>query len=832
MADNTAHSDLIKMGTRRAPVTLTKAVRERVVIAHGSDFSYLQSIGIDPNSSSPDIDLDSVRAIAADWWSRDGLKRLEDDPHLDYVNDWLIAHNDRVLPPDLIAHLEQGPHPEDLAQPYDTRKLGYIVWVSFLTALFLRDAESAASLARAQRIMAAYGKAGEGTLLNEDDVYFLLTRGVLTIPSLPGWEPRRALARKAAIGEMTVVRESVIGYRLGELAHIENAPARQSFLRRHQVTRLSEQEALDASETEESSERDTQTEDRTSLAHEAERSMAEEVDISASLSFSASGIGWETTATGDFAYHRNSDESSRTASEVAHSVIDRTITRTRQRTLTSRRDLRRVQVVETTRHEIDNSGSDKPVVGVYRWVDKVYKVEVVMTGLRMLCEFLVPDPASFLRHLNLESVNDEPLKPEKPEIKPENIDRENWAEKAAEYHAAIPAPPPEKLTVGKALSKAPDKFHKVDDKKPETAIAVPVYAGDASIQIPDGYLAAEFKINVNADGPDRKKLIIAWSVAGVANFKGADEWSIQESGDINPDVILNGMVPITLYIGGSSGYAADIEVTCTLSPTAFQQWQLEAYESIWQAYQQRLADWEMQRSASRNPPLGFVGAGHPPAANRENERVELRRNVIAMLRNNHFTGNATLIDMTEVTVPSAPADQEKLEYPELNFAAAEAIRDEAAWFEQAFEWGSMSFLTYPYYWADKHVWPELRSVSDPADPLHTRFLGAGAARVLLPVRPGFEAAMELYLASGIMWSGLGAPTVGGNLFVPLVTELAEQQGRLKGKTIDTWTYQLPTELVVLGNAKELFSIDPSKVGKQDQTDAYEDDGGQGGDYQI
>ena len=65
MADYTAHTNLIRLGTRRAPVALTKAVRDTVVIAHDAGVSYLLSLGIASNSDDPNIlDLDSVRTVA------------------------------------------------------------------------------------------------------------------------------------------------------------------------------------------------------------------------------------------------------------------------------------------------------------------------------------------------------------------------------------------------------------------------------------------------------------------------------------------------------------------------------------------------------------------------------------------------------------------------------------------------------------------------------------------------------------------------------------------------------------------------------------------------
>jgi len=72
----------------------------------------------------------------------------------------------------------------------------------------------------------------------------------------------------------------------------------------------------------------------------------------------------------------------------------------------------------------------------------------------------------------------------------------------------------------------------------------------------------------------------------------------------------------------------------------------------------------------------------------------------------------------------------------------------------ALEWENMLYFLYPYFWADpnkeignkvdeEHPYWEFKKYLDHPDPMHRAFLKAGAARVVLPVRPGFE---EAFLA--------------------------------------------------------------------------------------
>ncbi|MFP3693856.1 hypothetical protein, partial [Burkholderia sp. SIMBA_048] len=67
--------------------------------------------------------------------------------------------------------------------------------------------------------------------------------------------------------------------------------------------------------------------------------------------------------------------------------------------------------------------------------------------------------------------------------------------------------------------------------------------------------------------------------------------------------------------------------------------------------------------------------------------------------------------------------------------------------EQAFEWENLSYYLYPYYWGRKTNWNDLYQ-SDDTDPLFKAFLQSGMARVVATVRPGFEDAVQFYMATG------------------------------------------------------------------------------------
>jgi hypothetical protein len=56
---------------------------------------------------------------------------------------------------------------------------------------------------------------------------------------------------------------------------------------------------------------------------------------------------------------------------------------------------------------------------------------------------------------------------------------------------------------------------------------------------------------------------------------------------------------------------------------------------------------------------------------------------------------------------------------------------------QAIEWENVIYILYPYFWTDHTRWELKQSLYHP-EFIHRSFLRAGAARVVLTIRPGFE----------------------------------------------------------------------------------------------
>lgn len=159
------------------------------------------------------------------------------------------------------------------------------------------------------------------------------------------------------------------------------------------------------------------------------------------------------------------------------------------------------------------------------------------------------------------------------------------------------------------------------------------------------------------------------------------------------------------------------------------------------------------------------------------------------------TNADTYVDTNLPPLPgqSSPTTASDINFPIL-FAQAPLMR----FMEEGFEWEQMQYIFYPYYWNRKSEWFDLALLEDP-DPLFTQFLRSGAARVVVPVRPGFEEAFLYFLQTGQPWDGGSAPKVYDPLYLSIATEIKEADQSPIAETLvgATWTMRLPTTLTML-----------------------------------
>ena len=424
---------------------------------------------------------------------------------------------------------------------------------------------------------------------------------------------------------------------------------------------------------------------------------------------------------------------------------------------------------------------DNHVVGLYRWVEKIYTAKVVNYGKRLMFEFLIPEPAAFHLHAMAEHAGDADIglsKPVDPRSQDTNtafgraplqahtdITETNYAFWAATYDAIFDPPPALRVTTGKSYSRS-DMDHTVQFADSKTDLAMPA-----------GYEAANFNAvyglhsEVHDGGPN-------WVTVVVGRRSKFDTTGGGFSGLLDGE---DDVVPVTL-MGRTRFYGLSLEVECSRTDHAYVTWQEKTFRAVMDGYAAKMGAYQTALAEAKTG-AGVQIQGNNPMYNRQTEQVELEKGAIRLL-----TGC--------VHLPSdAMHDGGECGYPE--FDCCQAMRDGTIveFFEQLFEWRLMTYLFYPYFWGRKCKWTEIYRLDD-ADPLFMGFLKAGFARVVVPVRPGYEHAALRFLADGRIWDGGSAPGIDDPMYVAIENELKEPVGEVDAN-IEPWEIRVPTSLTVL-----------------------------------
>ena len=597
---------------------------------------------------------------------------------------------------------------------------------------------------------------------------------------------KRPKIRPLGIGDLKVVKQTLEKYVAGEVAHIENVLQGESKERKHRRFDRTEDTVTIALETTKETERDMQTTDRFELKKETEKTIQTDRSEKAGITVSASYGPVELGASANFAYSQSTTDTTRTASNFARDVVDRSVTRIQNKTREERITRTIHEVEEINTHGLDNVGGEGHITGVYRWVDKHYKAQIFNYGKRMMFEFIVPEPAAFFIH----SQNNNPtttINVEKPiplgNITHRDITEWNYQNYIRDYHVqGVTPPPPFSHVLVATLDQSGVPMDGTSSKSSRDLV------------VPDGYTARNWSGRYywqewNAHHNFDVIVGITGGISTVGTSGGSSAGGRSTIGTAygngrmaNEDMV----VPIAIKTFNINAYAVVIEVECERTARHYEDWQIKTFEKIMAAYQAAMAQYENKLRATEAS-SGVLIAGQNPRINREIERTEMKKHCITMLTGEHYqnfnsmSGNPPEIDLVDAAI----------EGKFIQF------------FEQAFEWEQMTYLFYPYFWGRKENWVKVSTTFD-NDPLFTRFLQAGSARVVIPVHPAYNDAILYYSQTDLLWNGGDAPIIRDDddpdpLYIALYEELKAQQDDLDNAKPEgnPWKVVLPTTLVWL-----------------------------------
>ena len=595
---------------------------------------------------------------------------------------------------------------------------------------------------------------------------------LLPLPAAAAAAPK-GYAKPLGFADLQVIKQRLLRYRLGEIAHVENVMRGESKERSEQRSRRVETRERDYDDTADAEMREQDYQGRSRSGQESvTHTLKREFD---NLKQEYGSDGLSVTVTGSWTDTPLDPATlkpgtlGQDAAAYARRLLDRASARVARRVEAERSRRSVEEFAEQNRRRFGNEGGDGHLTGIYRWLDEIHLAHLEHRGSRLIVEIVVADPAAdYVRRNNvLHGIAfTAPIPPWQggdgiaPVRSAKDIDRQNYAALADRYNATdMPPPPPQDLVLSAALASDPPH-------------------AQAKLDIPDGYAVSGGTVGYGWTGT---------APAGTAQsldfLVGGTAVKVDPGQDPNPGAkSLTALpagttaVPVTAVAAGLE-YAATITLACACSATAdaYLRWQIAAYGSVMAAYRARRDDYFGAMAK-----LAAGPSRSAPERRRETERAELQKAAIRCLM-------APFLGQPD---PAPPAWQ----------------RDAAAltlipFFRDALEWGEMTYALYGRYFdssdPDRPDWLTLAQAAGSA-PDFLEFLEAGAARLLVPVKPPQVLPLLYYLASaGQFWNGAPelAPVHAADVgLVNTLKSLAHIPPPPRG---ETWEVEVATSMLML-----------------------------------
>ncbi|MBL9140083.1 MAG: hypothetical protein JNK85_29695 [Verrucomicrobiales bacterium] len=574
------------------------------------------------------------------------------------------------------------------------------------------------------------------------------------------------------VSELMVVKQRLLRYEMGEIAHIENVMATEERSREHRALRRTETLMREETETTRETQQDLETTERFELQSESEKTITEDSSRFAGITVSGSyGPSVDISANAGFTSAKSKASANSTATSHAREITERSVHRIRERVRRERSALTINEVEVINRHGfLNRDGEPEHIVGIYRWVDKIYEAQVFNYGKREIIEVVIPEPAALYRHLRTSAPREgttlrKPLDPGyctgarhtfEP-LEPKHMNLVSAMFWASVYNVpGVTPPPPRFEIIGVALAT------KSDEDQPKEAQA------DNSLKVPHGYVAKRGvvcgnKLAFNIDGQNEPTGLEVR--VGRHHMPASRLMALDNETDT---------VPIAVLAANTPAFAVTVEVECERTDTLYADWQLKTYHAIMTAYEEQRSAYETGLAEQALADEQQDIQGRNPTVNRQIERREIKRGAISQLTGQHFDDfDAMRKSVGRFGLPQADLRESDLEGRYVRFV------------EQAFEWENMQYLFYPYFWGRKSDWPLVSQLMDD-DPLFEAFLQAGSCRVNVPIRPGFENAANAFLSTGVLpWAERGATVAGREPFLSIAEEMKSQQGAVYVKSDGT-----------------------------------------------
>lgn len=602
------------------------------------------------------------------------------------------------------------------------------------------------------------------------------------------------------VGDLLKVEQEILCYEAGEVAHIENVLKGEFKDRSTRSLNRREETSITEEETFTSERKDLESTDRNEMSKESSSVVNKDFSIDGGVQTSGKYGPVEVQTNINAGYSESSSDYNSSAVNYSKSVTERATSIVEKRV----RKYNKVTIInefeEINKHGFENrqvDGGDPVdhIVGIYRWVNKVYKNTLWNYGNRLMLEFMVPEPSAY--HIMAKNNKDEyglnePEAPLELTIKDHgvsinsalDISESNYIHLAQIYGAKVTPPPPDEIIVNKSVKHGQEYDH---DTKPGKKSMT----GDISIDVPEGYLAYKYKIS--------GLHVTRWDdwYGAMRFYCGHNSvWFVDHDAPPSEYTYLTGKnITVSWRLYRAHNFSANIIIKCERTDEALTQWKLDTYSAILDAYKQQKSEYD-QKLAQARAREGIQIQGSNPLLYQTIISDELKKACIQMMSNEVFEEKeyGSYPHSNKLHTEAYPRDYKYgSSMPDMNIQKASERAGVIRFFEQVFEWDQMTYKLYPYYWANKNRWINLYNLDD-NDPLFANFLKSGAARVVVPIRQGFEDAFAYFKETNTIPASLSNIKLEDEHYLSISDELKPNDEKT---FVESWETALPTNLVIL-----------------------------------
>lgn len=571
------------------------------------------------------------------------------------------------------------------------------------------------------------------------------------------------------VAELFVVEDEVSCYKPGEIADIENVMMGEKRVKKHRHLQREETYTETEEENNTYNERNNQIDERSFLSSAIDNVIESDLSVDAGASYSSrtgTKKNYKTfDASLDVSYNQSKKNAKKTVQDHTKNVLTRAIEKVekKSRTLTSRRMINEIE--EHNKHIFDGTEYSENKNGIYFFVNKEQKAQVFSHGVRAMLDFYIPDPSKRLQVLLEKKF--ELKKPKKPCLNIEEIDTNDYLKYIQCYgFVDLETPPESEIIIPITLKGGPNE--PLENAKEKNQFQ---HNSSEQFVVPDGYSATKMKIisysSTHRDEEFWSKVSIICGtghlfIEHTGNKDNPIPWWEANKTDKDEDLLnLRGNQSLNITNWNTTTYTININVICTIDNSIIRNWQVDVYSRIMEKYNNELDEYNQAlEEFNRNKQNKF---NQNPFMLSEIIKEQLKHSALEYITCQFFDEKNGMRNRVK------PCG-----LPQMDIPKTEEFGKKVRFLEHAFEWKFMSYMLYPYFWAEKCSWDE-KLQEEAQNGLFQKFLQSGYARVSVSIKPGFESDIEYFLREGEIWGGMGLPSYGDPNYLPIYQEIKESK---------------------------------------------------------